>query len=107
MLVTNHLGLHGYFLHIKTPNRCYWADMLFLYSNQLINIMEKIYTVKPHFFEPWFLEHRRLFELYFKSRANSYTITLFEPLIIRISIIRTLELNQWSPRIIKHVVYTL
>ena len=58
-------------------------------------------TVKPHSFEPCFLEHRRLFELYFKSRPNSYTIVLFELLIIQTPIIGTFELNQWSPRIIK------
>ena len=64
-------------------------------------------TVKPQIFEHWFLEHRWLFKLCFKSRPNCYTIALFELLIIQTPIIGTLELNQWSPRIIKHVVHTL
>jgi len=54
-----------------------------------------------------FLKHRLLFKRYFKSRPNSYTIILVELLIILNPIIGTLKLNQWSPRIIKHVVHTL
>jgi len=50
-------------------------------------------TVELHFFEPLFHKHRRFFKLYFKSRLNSYTIALFELLIIQTFIIRTLELS--------------
>jgi len=69
---------------------------------------DPLYTVIfSLFFDLWKLEHRRLFELYFKSRPNSYTIALVELLILRTPIIGTHELNQWSPHIINHVVNIL
>jgi len=62
---------------------------------------------KTSFFQTVISRTPPIIRIVFLVRPNSYTIALVELLIIRTPIIRTLQLNQWSPRIIKHVVHTL